>query len=139
NAQQREERMYAELKSGEILDLPSDQRYSAIVKMSPEERRALDRDLKGEDREQMLSDMTPQQRETLMALNNPQQVVATEVAEGKLLRATYSERLLQEVMTDFWFNHFNVFINKGPDRYLVTAYERDVIRTRALGKFKDLL
>ena len=139
SAQQREDRMYAELKSGEILDLPPEQRYAAIIKMSPQERQAVGRDLKGEDREQMLSDMTPQQRETLMALNNPQQLVATEVAEGKLLRAAYSERQLQEVMTDFWFNHFNVFINKGPDRYLVTAYERDVIRPRALGRFKDLL
>ena len=139
SAQQREERMYAELKSGEILDLPPEQRYAAIIKMSPQERQAVGRDLKGEDREQMLSDMTPQQRETLMALNNPQQLVATEVAEGKLLRAAYSERQLQEVMTDFWFNHFNVFINKGPDRYLVTAYERDVIRPRALGRFKELL
>jgi uncharacterized protein (DUF1800 family) len=139
DAQQREDRMYAELKSGEILDLPPEQRYAAIVKMSPEERQALGRDLKGEDRERMMSDMNPQQRETLMALNNPQQVVATEVAEGKLLRAIYSERQMQEVMTDFWFNHFNVFINKGPDRYLVTAYERDVVRPRALGKFKDLL
>jgi uncharacterized protein (DUF1800 family) len=43
------------------------------------------------------------------------------------------------VMTDFWFNHFNIFINKGADRYMVTAYERDVIRPHALGKFKDLL
>ena len=42
-------------------------------------------------------------------------------------------------MTDFWFNHFNIFINKGPDRYLTTAYERDVIRPHAMGKFKDLL
>ena len=139
SAQQREDRMYAELKSGEILDLPPEQRYAAIIKMSPQERQAVGRDLKGEDREQMLSDMTPQQRETLMALNNPQQLVATEAAEGKLLRAAYSERQLQEVMTDFWFNHFNVFINKGPDRYLVTAYERDVIRPRALGRFKELL
>jgi len=42
-------------------------------------------------------------------------------------------------MTDFWFNHFNVFIGKGADRYLVTGYERDVIRPHALGKFEDLL
>ena len=42
-------------------------------------------------------------------------------------------------MTDFWSNHFNVFIGKGADRYLLTSYERDVIRPRALGKFKDLL
>jgi len=43
------------------------------------------------------------------------------------------------VMTDFWFNHFNVFIGKGADRYLMTSYERDVIRPHALGKFEDLL
>ena len=61
------------------------------------------------------------------------------MVEGKLLRAIYSERQLQEVMTDFWFNHFNVFMGKGADRYLLTSYERDVIRPRALGKFEDLL
>lgn len=42
-------------------------------------------------------------------------------------------------MTDFWFNHFNVFIGKGADRYLLTSYERDVIRAHAMGKFEDLL
>ena len=42
-------------------------------------------------------------------------------------------------MTDFWFNHFNVFINKGADRFLLTSYERDVIRPHVLGKFEDLL
>ena len=62
-----------------------------------------------------------------------------ELAEAKLLRDIYSERQLDEVMTDFWYNHFNVFIGKGPDRYMITAYERDVIRPHALGKFKDLL
>ena len=62
-----------------------------------------------------------------------------ELAEAKLLRDIYSERQLDEVMTDFWYNHFNVFVGKGPDRYMITAYERDVIRPHALGKFKDLL
>ena len=66
-------------------------------------------------------------------------MVNGELMQSKLLRAVYSERQLQEVMTDFWFNHFNVFIGKGADRYLVTAYERDVIRPHALGKFRDLL
>src|ERR1035438_8811830 len=42
-------------------------------------------------------------------------------------------------MTDFWINLFNVFINKGADRYLMTSYERDSIRPHALGKFEDLL
>ena len=58
---------------------------------------------------------------------------------SKLLRAVYSDRQLEEVLTDFWFNHFNVYIGKGADRYLITAYERDVIRPHVLGKFKDLL
>ena len=135
----REGRMYAELDAESVLDLPPDQRYAAILKMPPDERAAMGRTLNGNDREQMLSDLKPQQRETLEALQNPQRVVIEELEEGKLLRDIYSERQLEEVMTDFWFNHFNVFINKGPDRYLVTSYERDVIRPRALGKFKDLL
>jgi uncharacterized protein (DUF1800 family) len=61
------------------------------------------------------------------------------LADGTLLGDIYSERQLQEVLADFWFNHFNVFIGKGADRYLLTSYERDVIRPHALGKFEDLL
>ena len=72
-------------------------------------------------------------------MNNPQQVVIGELFQAKLLRAIYSDRQLQEVLTDFWFNHFNVFIGKGADRYLITSYERDVVRPRALGKFEELL
>ncbi len=59
--------------------------------------------------------------------------------QAKLLRAIYSERQLEEVMTDFWFNHFNVFVGKGPERVFLTNYEQEVIRPRALGKFEDLL
>jgi uncharacterized protein (DUF1800 family) len=62
-----------------------------------------------------------------------------ELSEQKLLRAVYSERQLQEVLTDFWFNHFNVDARKGADRFMLTEYERDVIRPRVLGKFRDLL
>jgi uncharacterized protein (DUF1800 family) len=58
---------------------------------------------------------------------------------SKVTRAIYSERQLQQVMDDFWFNHFNVFAGKGEDRYYLTSYERDVIQPHALGKFKDLL
>ncbi len=68
----------------------------------------------------------------------PQRVVA-ELAMVKVTRAIYSERQLQQVMDDFWFNHFNVFAGKGEDRYYLTAYERDVIQPHTLGKFKDLL
>ncbi len=62
-----------------------------------------------------------------------------ELQQAKLLRAVFSEKQLQEVMVDFWFNHFNVFGGKDNVRFMITAYERDVIRPHALGKFKDLL
>jgi uncharacterized protein (DUF1800 family) len=65
--------------------------------------------------------------------------VLGELAEQKILRAVYSERQLQEVMTDFWFNHFNVDARKGPARFMLTEYERDVIRPHVLGRFRDLL
>jgi uncharacterized protein (DUF1800 family) len=69
----------------------------------------------------------------------PRQIPVTELQTAKILRAVYSERQLQEVLTDFWFNHFNVFAQKGQDRVLLTAYERDVIRPNVFGKFEDLL
>ena len=59
--------------------------------------------------------------------------VVVELSEQKVLRAIYSERQLQEVLTDFWFNHFNVDARKGRDRFLLTEYERETIRPRALG------
>ena len=65
--------------------------------------------------------------------------VVEELQEAKLLRAVYSERQLDEVLVDFWMNHFNVFADKGPDRFLVGEYERDVIRPHAWGRFEDLL
>jgi uncharacterized protein (DUF1800 family) len=68
----------------------------------------------------------------------PQRVVE-ELAMAKVTRAIYSERQLQQVLDDFWFNHFNVFAGKGEDRYYLTAYERDVIQPHTLGKFKDLV
>ena len=57
----------------------------------------------------------------------------------KVIRAIYSERQLQEVMTDFWFNHFNVNWSKEGVQFVTTSYELDAIRPRALGKFRDLL
>ena len=61
------------------------------------------------------------------------------LAQGKLYRAIESDRQLQEVLVDFWYNHFNVDVKKGADRYLISAYERDAIRPHVLGRFRDLL
>ena len=81
----------------------------------------------------------PELRRKIELTAGPQQVVARDLTEGKLLRAIYSNRQLEEVLTDFWFNHFNVYLDKGADHFMVTAYERDVIRPHVLGKFRDLL
>jgi uncharacterized protein (DUF1800 family) len=138
-ARRQQERAGANQKVEELLDMPPDQRMKAVLKMSPEEQRVMTSSLQGDKRDEFMEGMNPRQRETIEALNYPQQVVANELVEGKLLRAIYSDRQLQEVMTDFWLNHFNVFIGKGADHYLLTSYERDVIRPHALGKFEDLL
>ena len=65
--------------------------------------------------------------------------ITAELAAARLVRAVESEHQLQEVMVDFWFNHFNVHAGKGEVRWYVTSYERDVIRPHALGRFPELL
>ncbi|HTI37554.1 MAG TPA: DUF1800 domain-containing protein [Vicinamibacterales bacterium] len=78
---------------------------------------------------------TPEQ----MAAGQKERQVLQELSEQKILRAVYSDRQLEEVMTDFWFNHFNVFAGKGATPIYLTEYEREVIRPHVLGKFRDLL
>jgi uncharacterized protein (DUF1800 family) len=79
---------------------------------------------------------TPPARNREMA---PERRAMQELPQQKILRAAYSTRQLEEVMVDFWFNHFNVFAGKGPIRLYLTEYERDAIRPRVFGKFRDLL
>ena len=69
----------------------------------------------------------------------PANQLMPQIAANRILRAAYSERQLQEVMVDFWQNHFNVFAGKAAVRWYIPSYERDVLRKNALGNFKDLL
>jgi uncharacterized protein (DUF1800 family) len=95
----------------------------ALAKLPPEERRQMMeryREAFGDEK------------------RNPRRMVS-DLQQAKLLRAVYSERQLQEVMTDFWFNHFNVFAGKNLVRVFLSEYERDAIRPHALGRFEDLL
>lgn len=69
----------------------------------------------------------------------PQQELFRQFISQKILRATYSENQLQELLTDFWFNHFNVSLNKNQCAEFVPAYERDVIRPNVLGNFETLV
>jgi uncharacterized protein (DUF1800 family) len=122
-----------------ILALPKEKRMEAIIALPPDQRRLFVAYIRGPQRDRLLADLPPDKREAFLAMSSPVSVVVSELQQAKLLRVLYSERQLQEVMTDFWFNHFNVYLNKDADQYLVTAYERDVIRAHAFGKFKDLL
>jgi len=69
----------------------------------------------------------------------PANQLIPQIISNRVLRAVYSERQLQEVMVDFWQNHFNVYAGKAAVRWYVPSYERDVLRPNALGNFKDLL
>jgi len=135
----REDRLAADAKIQGLLDLSPDLRYKKVLAMSTDEQVSLVESVRGGKGAEFLVGMDPKQRETLLAMNNPQAVVVDELIQAKLLRAIYSDRQLEEVMTDFWFNHFNVYAGKGPERLFLTNYEQEVIRPRALGKFEDLL
>jgi uncharacterized protein (DUF1800 family) len=78
-------------------------------------------------------------RREIFLLNAPQQVVAYDLLDSKMLRAVESTRQLGEEMDDFWFNHFNVYYEKGADRFLIPQYEREAIRPHIFGQFRDLL
>ena len=80
--------------------------------------------------------VSPELRQAQLA----QQNVVNELLQAKVLRAVISDRQLdEEVLDDFWFNHFNVYIQKGDVRQYLTEYERAVIRPHVLGNFRDLL
>jgi len=81
----------------------------------------------------------PDLRRQAMAAQQPPAYVNGELIDNKLFRAVYSSHQLEEVLVDFWMNHFNVFNGKGPERLLLTSFERDAIRPNVLGHFRDLL
>jgi uncharacterized protein (DUF1800 family) len=122
-----------------LLALPKANRMPSFMRLPLADRRTLLQYIPGDMRDRLLSDFSPLEKEVWFAMNGPTGVVVSELQQAKVLRAIYSEHQLEEVMTDFWFNHFNVFIYKDQDQYFVTPYERDVIRPYALGKFRDLL
>lgn len=69
----------------------------------------------------------------------PQQELYRQFINQKILRAVYTNNQLKELMTDFWFNHFNVSLSKNQCASFVPAYERDVIRPNVFGHFENLL
>ncbi len=83
--------------------------------------------------------MTPQELRETFPPERRISTIAAQLQSAKVTRAVVSERQLQEVMVDFWFNHFNVYILKAATRWMTPAYEREAIRPHALGRFRDLV
>jgi len=129
-----------EAEMSAILALPPKQRVARLLAMSPEKLESFRQRLKGPQRGQLEDKMTAGEREVVADLENPTKAVLDELKEQRLTRDVYSPAQLQEVMTDFWLNHFNVFLHKDEETpYYLVSFERDVVRPRALGKFEDLL
>jgi uncharacterized protein (DUF1800 family) len=131
-----------------LLPMPADPQARARLELQTKRFKERDKENKqgkGADplqaamRPQVLANTDPVDRRNLIANNTPQQVLPYDLNEAKLYRAIYSHRQLEEQMADFWFNHFNVYMDKGADRILTSSYERDAIRPHVLGKFRDLL
>jgi uncharacterized protein (DUF1800 family) len=115
-------------KKREMLEsMPQDRIEDMLIAMNPKQRNQL-----------FGAAPSPIRRE-IMLLNSPQQVVAYDLLDSKMLRAVESTRQLAEELDDFWFNHFNVFYEKGSDRFMIPQYEREAIRPHVLGQFRDLL
>ncbi len=96
------------------------------------------------EQERMTAEQQRERQRKLQALYReydlrPARQLVPQIAANRILRAVYSERQLQEVMVDFWQNHFNVYSGKAAVRWYIPSYERDVLRKHALGNFKDLV
>jgi len=131
---------FDQLSIGRILALDPQERVARLAAMQPEEFDSFIKSLKPAQRVALNGGLNPQLKLTVAALENPERVVADDLVAQRLTRDIYSNAQLEEVMTDFWLNHFNVFLRKNEQMpYYLVGYERDTIRPRSLGKFEDLL
>jgi len=123
-----------------ILALAPQQRVARLAGMDPELFESFIKSLRPVQRQALNANLSPGQKQTIGALENPERLVVEELIATRLTRDIYSNAQLQEVMTDFWLNHFNVYLRKNEQMpYLLVSYERDTVRPYALGKFEDLL
>jgi uncharacterized protein (DUF1800 family) len=129
-----------------LMDLLTQDQMRIVNRGTPEEKTKLLNSFDADKRQQVMRVMPvqplaelPDLRREAMAASQPVVFVNTELIENKLYRAIYSNHQLEEVLVDFWMNHFNVFNGKGVDRVLLTSFERDAIRPYVLGHFKDML
>ncbi len=151
----------AKLRNFEILDMPTSEIFAkypnpgALIRMLEGNGRNDRRNqnnpnnqnqmmMSDEQSEQMQQEDRRERRRKILEIYQkydlkPANQIMMQVQSSRILRAVYSERQLEEVMVDFWLNHFNVYSGKGATRWFIPSYERDVIRKNALGNFKDLV
>ena len=124
-----------------LLAMPADQRVERLIEMKPDEMMDFKAALKPAQRLLLIKDMTPEQEEIASSfITAPERVIGSEILESRLERDVFSERQLQAVMTDFWLNHFSVYLRKNQNEpYYLPAYERNTILPNALGRFENLL
>ncbi|HEY2382450.1 MAG TPA: DUF1800 domain-containing protein [Terriglobia bacterium] len=129
-----------------LMDLLTPDQIKITRTGTPEQKIALLNSFDADKRKQVVRAIpfaslgdVPELRREAMAVSQPQQFVNFELTENKLYRAIYSNHQLEEVLVDFWMNHFNVYNGKGNDRVLLTGFERDAIRPYVFGHFKDML
>ncbi len=123
-----------------ILALQPQDRIRQLQAMQPADFENFIKSLKPAQRAALVAGMSPELKETVEDLAAPEQTVVKELFAERLARDIYSNAQLQEVMTDFWLNHFNIYLRKNEQMpYYLAGYARDTIRPHALGKFEDLL
>ena len=134
---------HATLVVRNLLALPKTERMAALNALPLEDRiAAASDDVQGGLRDRLFAGFSARERETAYAFQGwvgDAYCAFDELAQSHVLRQVLSERQMLEVMTAFWFNHFNIYQPGGPDQWYTTAFERDTIRAHALGKFRDLL
>ena len=123
-----------------IIGEAPEQRVRTLMAMPAEELARFRQSLTGRELAALVEGLRPEDKEMLMALPGSLRMIAAEEMQTRMLRDVYSERQLEAVMTDFWLNHFNVYVKKSQvEAYEIPAYERETIRPHALGRFEDLL
>jgi len=143
-AQKKADQATASRLFGELIAMPKNQRMDAVIKMPVDDRIVLTNNgnLTGDQRNMLLADFNPKEKEAFYAMSGQVSSsgnMSRELAEARVLRDILTERQMQQVMSDFWFNHFNVYVGKDSDQWYTTSYERDVIRAHALDTFPKLL
>jgi uncharacterized protein (DUF1800 family) len=142
DAGQAARRAQAQQLAEQILNAPAQERMADIMRLPVEQRAVLAEAVYGRERNELMQGFTPREREVFIAMGRGPDATAVadvELQQAEILRAVLSQRQLQEVMTEFWFNHFNVYMRKNADQWYTPSYVQDVIRPYALGKFGNLL